>query len=388
MSLLKIVKPEVVRIDPLMGFDSRDRIRPLNLQQSDYDNEYDFTTFWYDAFFSPDGKWAIIIAPPMFGMKGGQEIYFHSIDGIVLPHKIVTMDRNTNIYVYINNVRHTSIAAVVNNYKFIFVIGRSYCNIFSQMRVLLLKSQNNNLAWVKDNVSFHIKYHGATSVLLYDHGSNKYSLDELLLSINEAGSLASVIIVDWKFPFGPPAKIGTSTWDSDFCQYGILEHARWRFLAAAKSVLNIDVDELVFSKNSCSIFDLTEKNENAYLSFYGKWSYACENDIHSHGTNNLNHTISHSSHVYTRKTDFVSESAAKKWCAVPRKIAWSNQWSVHGIYGAIPKICDYDDITIRHCWSLTSLSYKYISRAPFKESDSFLFELDNSFQQATSFLQP
>ena len=99
MCIAKIINPEGLSIHSDMGFSSRGRIRPVNLRQDSYDNEYDFTTLWYDSFLSSDGRYAVIILPPPVGMDGFSGIKFYSDGGSLLHHKIVAMDRNFNIYI-------------------------------------------------------------------------------------------------------------------------------------------------------------------------------------------------------------------------------------------------------------------------------------------------
>ena len=50
-------------------------------------------------------------------------------------------------------------------------------------------------------------------------------------------------------------------WDLNYAQFGVLEHARHRFLSLAEAVVNADVDELVVTKAKVSIFELVSRSE-------------------------------------------------------------------------------------------------------------------------------
>jgi hypothetical protein len=64
--------------------------------------------------------------------------------------------------------------------------------------------------------------------------------------------------MEWPFKYGPQGANSWDHWDSDFCQLGAWEHARWRFLQNARSAMNSDIDELVLSKSGQSVFEAAE----------------------------------------------------------------------------------------------------------------------------------
>src|SRR5690606_8950495 len=136
-------------------------------------------------------------------------------------------------------------------------------------------SQNNDLRWIADWVHFYARLHGADGVLVYDNASSAYSLADLQATLDDAVSKAGAaggnfpaLAVAWPFPYGPQGGMagavnGVETdWDSDFCQTGSLQHARHRFLRQARSVLNVDVDELVLGTGGRSVFEATEQSRS------------------------------------------------------------------------------------------------------------------------------
>jgi len=60
-------------------------------------------------------------------------------------------------------------------------------------------------------------------------------------------------------------------WDSDYAEYGVLEHARHRFLSTARAVVSLDIDELVLTKDGSSIFDIVQRSDTGHVRFDGRW---------------------------------------------------------------------------------------------------------------------
>ncbi len=127
---------------------------------------------------------------------------------------------------------------------------------FAGKRVLLTLSKNNRLEWICDWIRFHQDHHGANAVLLYDNNSTLYSLDELASAIANLPGIEATKVIHWPYKYGPQGH-GGGFWDSDFCQSGALEDARWRYLQRARSVLNVDIDELVLPRSQ-SVFERVE----------------------------------------------------------------------------------------------------------------------------------
>ena len=94
---------------------------------------------------------------------------------------------------------------------------------------------------------------------------------------------AIVKIVDYNVPFGCMGggdwewngKSGTSLpWDSDFSQYIMLEHAKWKWLHAALLAINADTDELLTIHNNVSLDQIAthcQMNTNSVWLYKGVW---------------------------------------------------------------------------------------------------------------------
>src|SRR6516165_1049964 len=141
----------------------------------------------------------------------------------------------------------------------------NHCNIFRERRVVLTLSRDNELQWIRDWTHFFVRKHGADAVLLYDNASTKYESDEIREVINSVPGLAVGVVVDWPFRYGIQDH-SYPEW-SDFCQYGVLEHARHRFLAGARAVVNADIDEFPITKRGESLFDIALRSGTGYLKY-------------------------------------------------------------------------------------------------------------------------
>jgi len=131
-------------------------------------------------------------------------------------------------------------------------------------------SKNNPLDWIGDWAEFYVRVHGADAILLYDNGSTDYDLGDIRDRLTSIDGLADSLIVPWTFPYGPG--VGPrNVQDSFYCQPGALDHARRRYCAAARSVLNSDIDELVVTRPGDSIFERAESSGRAAMVFSGIW---------------------------------------------------------------------------------------------------------------------
>ena len=140
---------------------------------------------------------------------------------------------------------------------------------FAGRRVLLTKTRNNDPAWVRDWAAFNVRFHGADALLLYDNLSDPAVTEAVNVELGKVVGLDVVEVVSWPFKFGPQGLDAKRFWDSDFCELGALEHARWRFLGTARSVQTGDVDELVLSKTGRSVFIAAETDPFGVVRYRG-----------------------------------------------------------------------------------------------------------------------
>jgi tetratricopeptide (TPR) repeat protein len=215
-------------------------------------------------------------------------------------------------------------------------------NLFHNRRVITTLNKDNHIEWIKDWAAFYRKAHQCDGVLLYDNNSKIYSAHELYDALQL--EQVRVVILSWPFKYGVSdwrKPLSTGFGDSLYAQPGMLEHARLRFLGEARSVLNVDVDELVITQNGSSAFELVEGAATGYLEFHGRW------------VENYRSDVGGQSEAVTRHRDFAfieqpeRSKCNGKWAVVPHRTPIEAQWDIHEISGMIATDSD-EWVELRH----------------------------------------
>lgn len=305
--------------------------RPPELRNSAYAGQFDWDTLFYDVYRV--GRRVVFQGPPLLNLRepAEQSGYFAKrLHGLFPPARLIERNRSSEYWVR-EDADRIILDGPLGHYE--IAVQPNLSARFAGRRVLHTLSRNNDIAWILDWVRFYVAVHGADAVLLYDNGSTDYASDDLRASLREAFPALVAEVVDWPFAYGPQGGMagavdGAETpWDSDYCQTGSLQHARFRFLGEARSVLNVDIDELVLSPRGTSIFAATEQSRRGFIKFEGRWVSATTPHAVPRGQG--------------RHGDFWLRDAAEtdecppKWCAVPSKASRVKHcWSVHNLFGA------------------------------------------------------
>ena len=319
---------EVVRTEALIfsGDSGLRRIPPRepDLRPSDYLEKFDSDTFAYDVFHNEHGKIGLV-GPPFLNLCELVEKSIWRIDGNLTTPRFRVLDRAVEMFVEtVDSSQSKKLSIEFAEQLFEAEIQPSGLEVFAGKRALVTKNRNNDLRWIRDWVRFYVEMHGVQAVLLYDNGSTEYAVTELLSAIKDVG-LETAVVVEWPFKFGPQggrwAGLGDLPWDSDYCEYGILTHARRRFLDSAASVLHCDIDELVVSTTKDTVFDIVELSQQGAISFVGRWveSIPCRKHLGIP-------VFADFGFVDTKR-----ESTTRKWAIIPEKVKNSSQWKTHGI---------------------------------------------------------
>jgi hypothetical protein len=178
------------------------------------------------------------------------------------------------------------------------------------------------LEWVADWASFYASAHGCDAILLYDNASTGYKASDLERTLKAVSGIEVVKVVEWPYSYGV---IGSS----NFCQFSMLEHARRRFLARARSVVNADIDEFFITSDRRSIFELTERSVTGYVRVTGRFV--------SNATNESPGGRRHRDFCYLDPRD---PPSPRKWAVVPSLCPDAAVWRVHHIKGMAS-----DDVT-------------------------------------------
>ena len=253
----------IVQLSPLViPEDSnykRDEIRPFELQQRNYKDNYDYKTLAYDVFQKYNK--IIFSGPPLYGVESLIDNNLILLNKVKIPKKSISS-------ILLNRIQRNYIISDIKMDTFTLKIENQYCEVninnnqtlkFKDKKVLLTLSKNNKLTWIKDWILFYYNNHDINSVLLYDNNSTEYQIDDIKkYLVNNLSIDIEIYIVPWNFQYGPlgydSEKNIELPWDSDFCQYGMLEHAKERFLSLAAGVINADIDEFLITPKNRSIF--------------------------------------------------------------------------------------------------------------------------------------
>jgi len=111
-------------------------------------------------------------------------------------------------------------------------------------------------------------------------------------------------------------------WDSDYAEYGVLEHARHRFLSTARAVVSLDIDELVLTKDGSSIFDIVQRSDTGHVRFDGRW-------IENATSTEPDPARRRHKHYFYYDED--EPLAQHKWAVVPARCPTAAQWRIHDV---------------------------------------------------------
>jgi tetratricopeptide (TPR) repeat protein len=206
------------------------------------------------------------------------------------------------------------------------------CALFREHRTAVTLSRNNELTWIRDWVIFNQKYHGCDGILIYDNNSDAYGINDIYEYLEPIAEDMQIIILSWPFKYGVadwrlPLSCGIA--DSLYCQTGMLEHARRRFLAHSSSVLNTDIDELVITEGGSSIFELVENSTTGLLVLSGVW-------VENHPIRRRRASSRPRHRDFTCVSTGDQVGCETKWAVVPARVPNAAQWHVHRILGMSP----------------------------------------------------
>lgn len=268
-----------VRFDDLLENAKRATVRPADLQVFDFEQNYDYDTLWNDAVQINDNT-ILLIGPPLY--DGGRTVVkdLHFSDGVVNSEtSIQEMDRAC-----VTTLRTTG---RLDELRFSRMFGKSGVievnqpNMdFAGKKVIVTISRDHPISWLKQWIDYHKVVHDLDGLLLYNNRSKIYTSRELEMAISRPDMMIKV--VDYDVPFGCMGggdwewngRSGNHLpWDSDFSQYVMLEHAKWRYLHCADLAINADTDELLYIKHNTldGMADYCKTSSNSVWLYKGTW---------------------------------------------------------------------------------------------------------------------
>lgn len=311
----------------------RDHIVPEKYRLDGYDETYDFHTIAYDVIWMERQKALLLVCPKLLNLEELIKSAKITASGHVLKKsRIKRYRRHDEVWISIST-RPDDILLEIDTLTLRANVS-SQENVFNGKNVLMTKSKDNDLIWIKDWLSHHCEHQNANAALIFDNGSQNYPLAELEQAMGSAHGLDAHAAIASDFPFGS-WKASKLIHRSMFYQAGMLSLTRHRFLHSARAVLPIDVDELVTGAN---VFDAAVKSRLGYITIPGLWRYS---------QLPLDQTPRHRDHIWRRDPDAVSK---EKYCLVPGRRFTDTVWDIHGLRRYMfNKIALRNDTLFLHC---------------------------------------
>lgn len=286
-----------------------------------YDERYDFRTLIYDCFHDPRRGEVVLLCPKLLNFRHLIEQSSFTLDGRAVGRAALEeLSRGSLISFPDGGTQPGTLKISHPLFEQELAVNPPLHAAFKGRNVLFAISKDNRLDWITDWLRYYVAEHGADAVLIFDNQSTAYPMDELGQALTSVPGIEVAAIVRAWFPFGPGG-IGAANFGSKFLHRSMMELGRRRILAQARAALNVDIDELVFSRSRQSIFDATVASEKGYVRFGGRWVYA---DAPAEGQ-----ALRHADHRYYHPDN--RPRVNRKWCVAPTGPSRNHQWLTHRI---------------------------------------------------------
>lgn len=357
---------QVCRLSPVLlsDFTALRRIpsRPAAFRGENFDRDFDETTLFFDAFKTESGMIALL-GPPFLNLTSDISRTRYFAGSKACEARVRHLDRHAQVWLHAPQ-NASALRAEGPAGNFTINVSPDDAAHFARRRVIFTMSKNNPIEWILDWVRFHRDIHGADAVLIYDNSSTEYDAATLSQALSSINGIAASMVVEWPFKYGPQGIDSKRYWDSDFCQLGAWEHARWRFLREARSVMNADIDELVLSQAGRTAFEMAETSPLGIVRYYGRWVMGIADRSPDPTSNQLRRHRDYD--VVLREA---KESARllphrdanrcpTKWTLAPKRCPAHAQWKVHAIGGWWPSRLSAGKLSFRHFREIAS-NWKY-----------------------------
>ncbi|MCI6411316.1 hypothetical protein [Schaalia hyovaginalis] len=248
---------------PLTPVTSRDSLRRAVRDGGDasraHEEEYDFSTVFYDVAWNEDASRIDLLGPPLLDfaemLRIGPErsplaelITPGAADGEVAD----AQDSIASAWASPKAQRLSLSPELLNAEGLLELrIGAeefavrprpSIASVFEGANAVYTWNCAGDTARIEDWARFQRRSVGADALVVYDVRTDGYSQEELLDALAAGfGSSETCIVVDWDFPFGPRS----APWEDLYTPAGVLEHGRFELFPLAASVLHARTDEYV-----------------------------------------------------------------------------------------------------------------------------------------------
>lgn len=331
---MSIEKCSVIKYPESWGF-KREPIRPIHLREPNpwtkvpFDEMYDWDNLWHDAIQLASNL-IVLVGPPLYKDRSfiEQNCTFVTNQNEILKAQCVDLDRVGYTILRVPGWR-SSIRLSPGN---VTIPVSQHDFTFTNQHTIVTCQKDEPIEWIQQWIAYHRDVHNIKHFLIYNNNCTIYTLDELDKSLQNLGVV--VKLVEWNVPHGP---FGVETphgqiWDSDYVYTVALEHAKSRFLAYAKSVLNLFIDELLILRkgNLNSIVNQINQENLVGFQFKGPWIEPYDTTNEESASNVKPNKRKFRSYYCTDASNTIPQVG--KYIIIPSK-AFQVQWHPHEVSG-------------------------------------------------------
>lgn len=329
---------------PETGQLRRDHVRPPDNRPQRYLDGYDDRTVFYDCVARPDGKGVTLTCPPLLNLwphlRGGL-----SAQGQPLARRMRKWSHGQADLIHVRGATK-DLTLNIDGHTTPVTIRSRLAARFAGLNALVSMNKNNPLDWIQGWLRHYRQNHGLQAVLIFDNGTEDYSMEALMDCIASVDGLDTIVILQAPFPYGPAMKPVGNMANPRFLQTSMLNLARVDALSQARAVLNVDIDEIIHVADGRSIFDLAVDRRNTMVKVHGSWVYpAPSTDL----------PAGHTAHTHRAQPN---ARCNQKWCAVPSGLLSRFGWGVHHVGGRLVRLVKATPgVELYHCLG-TSTAWK------------------------------
>lgn len=245
------------------------RERPQKFLES-----FDFTTLYYDCFWDEIERDVLCVGPTPTNLKA----HYKKATYKALPSgKVVKAKHFFSLTVMTTQLKDVPKDTVEIEMQFademhLMNVQANSCAQFEGENLMFTLSKNNDLNWIKFWADYHVRHQKVSSIILFDNGSDQYEIGDLVETLQTVKGLQKVLVASMPYPYCAKDEIlKVNPYWAHFLQIALMTIVLRRFGMKAKSILNLDIDELANSNGADDVFTLAEQSSLGILAMKGVW---------------------------------------------------------------------------------------------------------------------
>ena len=251
----------------------RDAPPRVSILENSFWDVYDSNTLVYDCIQTP-GLDIALVCPKVLNLREVFDRARFFADGEELTGRRWKLSRVHDVLTLRCRRPVSPLSIVIDGEAQSGPVNRADTETFRGLDTIVTKSRNNNLEWIQDWLRFHNRMHGINGVVLIDNASDAYHHEQLAAALDEVPGYRARVLIRAPLKFGPLERHCTKSSLAKFLQVAVLNIVRDRFLLSARTMLNVDVDELVIGPTGVSIAEATANGFIGFKTFAGQWRHA------------------------------------------------------------------------------------------------------------------